>query len=98
MMGAAMEWWFNIYKPSAAVPASGYPTESRWLGMVNLPMEEAETKMVKDPIERSRPVGSESWIRRTSIVLHRLRPAADWKDGENRPKLRWEMNNGLRHL
>ena len=53
------------------------PQPSRWLQIVNEPQSEQEETMVKDSIERNRPVGGEEWVRRTARQLsleYTLRP------------------------
>jgi len=66
---------------------SGWPIDipARWLQTVNLPQNEAEEKMVKDSIKRSRPLGSEIWTGRMVNHLslqHTMRPRgrpAGWR-------------------
>jgi len=45
------------------------PLPSRWLATVNLPADPAEDKLMTESIARNRPVGSESWVRRTAKAL-----------------------------
>jgi putative transposase len=50
---------------------------SKWLETVNLPQNEAEEKMVRDCLERNRPMGSDRWVHRMARQLdlrHTLRP------------------------
>jgi putative transposase len=49
----------------------------RWLAMVNEPQDQQEQVMVQESIKRSRPAGTEGWVRRTARELgleHSLRP------------------------
>ncbi|MGA2442448.1 MAG: hypothetical protein ABSH08_15960 [Tepidisphaeraceae bacterium] len=49
----------------------------RSLETVNLPMIEAEEKMVKHAMDRGRPLGTEAWGRQKAVGLdvgHTLRP------------------------
>jgi hypothetical protein len=45
------------------------PLPPRWLATVNLPADPAEDKLMTESIARNRPVGSESWVRRTAKAL-----------------------------
>ena len=56
-----------------------WPVDSpaRWLGLVNRPQTQAEEEAIKLSIERSRPFGSEPWVKTTAKTLdlgYTLRP------------------------
>ena len=41
-----------------------------WLAILNTPPGDAERKEVKEHIERSRPMGSEAWVKATAKALN----------------------------
>jgi len=53
------------------------PRPSNWLAILNTPQTDAEREQMKKHIERSSPMGSDSWTRATAQALglrHTLRP------------------------
>jgi putative transposase len=70
---------------------SGWPVERppRWLETVNLPLIDSEAKMVKDAIDRGRPLGDERWVKQMARSLdlqHTLRPRGRPPGWRKRPK------------
>ena len=76
---------------------SDWPVErpNRWLATVNLPGDEQDETMIRDAIERNRPVGSDQWVQQTarSLGLEKsLRPRGRPVGWRKRPESREKSN------
>jgi putative transposase len=75
--GRAEDWrWGSCHVRQARThelkPLLGnWPIERprRWLQIVNSPLHETEARMVKDSIQRGRPLGAEPWVASTASSL-----------------------------
>ncbi len=73
----AEEWpWSGLWRraqkaPKIALPLAAWPVERsrNWVARVNRGLNDEQLGVVRTCVERGRPFGSESWVRRTAARL-----------------------------